>query len=260
MPRQAVTPNTRSGDEWREWLNTNWKSEKAEEKTEEKKEEDDHRLLAFITGRFSLLPVTMVKSLLLVCSIGNPGTYINTLHSAGHTVLNALAHSLGHPPFKKSRDYGNGYISEGPDFTLWQSSSLMNASGAGVAKAWKHFLVENKARPVHLVVIHDELQRELGEVRLKNGSTSPGGHNGLKGINQTLKETKYTRIGIGIGRPESRAPNVVSAYVLRTMTPEEKATIEGCVGTVELEMRRLASQNPDDASENSSKSGLPDGT
>jgi PTH1 family peptidyl-tRNA hydrolase len=51
---------------------------------------------------------------LLVCSIGNPGPYLNTLHSAGHTVLTSLAASLAHPAFQKSRAYGNGLLSPGP--------------------------------------------------------------------------------------------------------------------------------------------------
>merc|ERR1711939_974992 len=49
---------------------------------------------------------------LLVCSIGNPGTtYANTLHSAGHTVVNSLAAHLGYAQFRKEREFGNGLIS-----------------------------------------------------------------------------------------------------------------------------------------------------
>src|SRR4051812_25364124 len=59
------------------------------------------------------LPASLVLSMppqirLLVCSIGNPGTYINTLHSAGHTVLSSLASTLSYPSFAKSRAHGNG--------------------------------------------------------------------------------------------------------------------------------------------------------
>jgi PTH1 family peptidyl-tRNA hydrolase len=183
----------------------------------------------------------MAQTRLLVCSIGNPGPYLNTLHSAGHTVLNILASSLSYPSFQKSKAYGNGSISEGNDFTLWQSSSLMNISGKGVAKAWQQFQKEGAGdgRRCGLVVVHDELQLALGQVKVKDGKASPAGHNGLKSIRGMLGGASYTRIGVGIGRPESREPDVVAAYVLRKMTIAEKTAIENSVGRVEMELRRM---------------------
>jgi PTH1 family peptidyl-tRNA hydrolase len=176
---------------------------------------------------------------LLVCSIGNPGPYLHTLHSAGHTVLNSLAQSLSHPSFQKSRAFGNGLVSASSEYTLWQSTSLMNISGAGVAAAWKQFQKEGRGEQAKLVVVHDELELGVGLVKVRQGSASPKGHNGLKSINGSVKGADYTRIGIGIGRPESRDPNVVAGYVLRKMTAQERAKIEGCVGHVEMELRRL---------------------
>jgi PTH1 family peptidyl-tRNA hydrolase len=176
---------------------------------------------------------------LLVCSIGNPAPYINTLHSAGHTVLTSLAASLSHPPFQKSRAYGNGLVSRGPVFTLWQSSSLMNVSGSGVAAAWRQFLKDG-GEQARLIVVHDELELGLGEVRVKSGSLSPKGHNGLKSIKEMLRGTEYTRIGIGIGRPQSREADDVASFVLKKMSGVERARIEGCAGKVEEALRRLA--------------------
>lgn len=179
-----------------------------------------------------------IPTRLLVCSIGNPGPYLNTLHSAGHTVLNSLAASLSYSSFQKSRAYGNGLLSDGADFTLWQSTSLMNISGAGVAAAWRQFQKEGRGEEAKLVVVHDELELAVGQVKVRRGDASPKGHNGLKSINGLLKG-EYTRIGVGIGRPESRDAGVVAGYVLRKMSVGEKAKIEGCVGSVERELRRL---------------------
>jgi len=77
---------------------------------------------------------------------------------------------------------------------------------------------------------------------VKSGGMSPRGHNGLKSINEVLRGAEYTRIGIGIGRPQSRDADAVAAFVLKKMTPLEKAKIEGCVGRVEEELRRLAGE------------------
>jgi len=87
--------------------------------------------------------------------------------------------------------------------------------------------------------MHDELELALGLVKVKSGSASAKGHNGLKSINGLLKGTEYTRIGVGIGRPESREPDVVAGYVLRKMSAQERGKLEGCVGKVEMELRRL---------------------
>ena len=183
------------------------------------------------------IPANMAPIRLLVCSIGNPGSaYANTLHSAGHTVLNALSSSLSYPSFQNSKAYA-GTVSEGSDFTLWQSPSYMNVSGTPVAKAWKQFVKEG--RDAKLVVVHDELELPLGQVNVKNGSASPKGHNGLKSIKGTVGPN-FMRIGVGIGRPESREPHAVASYVLRKMTPQERFQIEGCVGRVEMELRKLA--------------------
>jgi len=54
-----------------------------------------------------------------------------------------------------------------------------------------------------------------------------------------MKGQKWVRIGVGIGRPESREPGVVAGYVLRKMSGSERGKIEGCVGRVEGELRRL---------------------
>ncbi|KAF5873744.1 putative peptidyl-trna hydrolase 2 protein [Botrytis fragariae] len=189
------------------------------------------------------LPPTMsTPTRLLICSIGNPAPYTNTLHSAGHTILSLLAPSLSNPSFQKSRSYGNGLLSSGSTYTLWKSSSLMNISGVGVTSAWTSFQRESSSAECKLVVIHDELELPAGRINVKPGSNSPKGHNGLKSIRDTLRGQPYTRIGIGIGRPESRDAGVVANYVLRKMSAEEKRKIEGCVGKVLEELARLSGE------------------
>jgi len=117
----------------------------------------------------------------------------------------------------------------------------MNVSGTGVAAAWRQFVKEGRGEQATLVVVHDELELALGQVKVKQGSASAKGHNGLKSINGLIKGGEdYVRIGVGIGRPEGREPDVVAKYVLRKMSAQEKAKIEGSVTRVEVELRRLA--------------------
>ncbi|EME43191.1 hypothetical protein DOTSEDRAFT_114782, partial [Dothistroma septosporum NZE10] len=183
---------------------------------------------------------------LLICSVGNPGTtYANTLHSAGHTVLNKLASHLGYSQFSREKIYGNGLLSRPPNFessvdwTLWQSTSYMNVTGKGTRAAfmaWSKTIstdVQGK-----LVVVHDELEKPLGAVSVKEQG-SPKGHNGLKSIIAHMNDTPFVRIGVGIGRPVSRASEDVARYVLKKMTPEERAVIEGSVEEIVRRLRKL---------------------
>lgn len=116
----------------------------------------------------------------------------------------------------------------------------MNVSGVGVAAAWKQFVKDSRDEGARLVVVHDELELKPGEVKLRKGEASPKGHNGLKSIKDHLRGQEWWRIGVGIGRPESRDPSVVAGFVLRKMSPVERAKIEGAVGRVEEELRALA--------------------
>lgn len=130
----------------------------------------------------------------------------------------------------------------------------MNISGPAVAGAWKTFLSSTSssssagrangqlAGEPRLVVLHDELEAPLGAVRVRPGDVSPKGHNGLKSIRDAMPGARYTRIGIGIGRPESRSADVVAGYVLRKMSREERGRIEAAVGGVVEELRRLSGE------------------
>lgn len=192
---------------------------------------------------------------LLICSIGNPGTqYASTLHSAGHIVTSYIALRKNYKPFQKALSglvakpetahlrFGgifSGYSRvEGSapeidqDWTFWQSTSLMNVSGKGVQRAYTEWLrgirqhYGDSGMEGRLVVVHDELEAALGKVSVRDGATSAKGHNGLKSCQASLGRAKWWRVGVGIGRPESREPDQVARYVLRKMTENERRGVE----------------------------------
>ncbi|KAF2678987.1 peptidyl-tRNA hydrolase, partial [Lentithecium fluviatile CBS 122367] len=200
---------------------------------------------------------------LLVCSLGNPGpNYAHTLHSAGHTITSHISAVKRYQPFTKglsglvsrpdNTTYSFGIFQgfrketlDGPpdedDWTFWQSTSLMNVSGAGVKKAWREYakgVVKEGLEP-RLVVVHDELEAPLGKVTVKEGSSSARGHNGLKSCQASLGSLRWWRIGVGIGRPESREPDVVSRYVLRKMNGGEMKAMERASSAVVAALRQI---------------------
>ncbi|KAL8952446.1 MAG: hypothetical protein Q9222_001637 [Ikaeria aurantiellina] len=182
---------------------------------------------------------------IFVASIGNPSpAYTDTLHSAGHTVLNHVREWLFTSPFTKSRSHASGLLSASSNFTLWQSPSLMNVSGKPVFTAWRTFLStlsspEDK-RAALLVVVHDELELPFGKIKVRSGSVSAKGHNGIKSILALLpKGMEFTRIGVGIGRCASHESKDVAAYVMRKMTREELDMMLDVAGQVSEVVREL---------------------
>lgn len=148
---------------------------------------------------------------------------------------------------QKSRAHGNGLIANAyveaaggtASVTLWQSPSLMNVSGVSLSAAWAQFVREHGPDETRLVVLHDELETVLGKLRVKPGTNSPKGHNGLKSIKAQMGQVDYMRIGIGIGRPLSREPNDVANFVLRKWTGQERDGLIRAGPSVEAEVRKM---------------------
>lgn len=210
------------------------------------------------------IPSSMRPVSLFIASLGNPPPYHSTRHSAGHIALKHLQSRLNLPSFTlKSRPYGGGHVSEGadvgrPEFTLWQSPSLMNVSGPPLLKAWRNFLDVQSVSPnlpvAGLVILHDEMEIDSGKVKVKRGNTSPRGHNGLKSVKSSLQSAglmdglgdRYIKVGIGIGRPSggTRDTRDVSAYVLGQLTAKEKDGLEDATSELERalyqEMARIS--------------------
>jgi peptidyl-tRNA hydrolase, PTH1 family len=101
----------------------------------------------------------------------------------------------------------------------------MNISGPPLVRTWKAYLTTlpaDQRSEARLYVVHDELELAQGKMKFKKGGSARG-HNGLKSVIQSFggRDDAFYRIGVGIGRPQSREPNVVADYVLRKRGTEE---------------------------------------
>jgi peptidyl-tRNA hydrolase, PTH1 family len=99
---------------------------------------------------------------------------------------------------------------------------FMNDSGQLVLKAVERW----RPTAAGLLIVHDDLDLALGEVREREGG-GHGGHNGLRDIVRRLGSGAFRRLRIGIGRP----PGTMDAadYVLATFRPEEREAIDAAV-------------------------------
>ncbi|KAI9594784.1 peptidyl-tRNA hydrolase [Syncephalis fuscata] len=105
--------------------------------------------------------------------------------------------------------------------TLAIPHGYMNVIGNRVARTMKVL----KLAPSNLLIVHDDLERPLGKVSLKNGG-SANGHNGVKSIIEEIHTEKFRRLRLGIDRPKSRDFNSVAKYVLNPLRSHEKNTLE----------------------------------
>lgn len=154
----------------------------------------------------------------LVVGLGNPGpTYAATRHNVGYLVTDVLAERMG-GRFKahssRLADVVEGRLA-GERTVLGRSRSYMNESGGGVKALMSYFDVE----PGRLVVVHDELDIGLGQLRVKLGG-GDNGHNGLRSIRQSVSTGEFYRVRVGIGRPPGRQS--VHDFVLKPWSSTER--------------------------------------
>lgn len=97
------------------------------------------------------------------------------------------------------------------------TGKYMNQIGGLVAPVWKK--IETKHPNTRFIVAHDELDRPLGHIQLREPGTSSRGHNGLKHLTFCYG-AKFYKLGIGIDRPMSRSHKEVADYVLSKFPPD----------------------------------------
>jgi len=98
---------------------------------------------------------------------------------------------------------------EGPRVAVLCPQTYMNDSGRSVGPARGSF----KLPVERVLVVYDEIDLPFGEVRTRVGG-GLAGHNGLKSIRRELGSPDFTRVRVGVGRPNSTDPEIVSAHVL----------------------------------------------
>jgi len=98
----------------------------------------------------------------------------------------------------------------------------MNLSGKSVAALARFF----KIAPEEILAIHDELDLEPGQMKIKQGG-SAAGHNGLKDMQAQLGSPNFWRLRLGIGHPGHKGE--VAGYVLRKPPLAERQAVEDCI-------------------------------
>ncbi len=145
----------------------------------------------------------------------------------------------------RARDKFRGRLAEGragpggPRVALLQPLTYMNDSGnsAGPARG------SLKVPLDRTIALHDEIDLPFGRIEPRLGG-GLAGHNGLKSLKRGFGDAEFWRVRVGVGRPDSTDPEVVSAYVLGKFR-EPKPEVEELVAAAAAETERLVERLAD---------------
>lgn len=119
----------------------------------------------------------------------------------------------------------------GPRVGVLLPQTYMNDAGNSAGPARGALGVELD----RVVAVHDEIDLPFGRIEERLGG-GLAGHNGLKSLKAGLGSAEFRRVRVGVGRPDSTDPEIVSAHVLgRFSEPRDdvRALIESAADATE---------------------------
>lgn len=163
----------------------------------------------------------------LIVGLGNPGAeYANTRHNVGFMVVDEIVRRYKFSPFKNKFDgmIAEGDI-EGEKILILKPQTYMNLSGNAVVKAANFY----KILPENIIVIHDDMDLGVNQVKVKLGGGA-GGHNGLKSLDAHITPN-YNRIRLGVGHPDGKGEKVVN-HVLSSFSKADADMLNANINMV----------------------------
>ena len=169
-----------------------------------------------------------MENLHLIVGLGNPGAeYAKTRHNAGFTLVEKLAvrWNAGWTNERKFNARVARAERNGVRILLCQAQTFMNLSGETVRALMDFYQLPQPLSG--LLVVMDDADLPLGEIRLRAGGGS-GGHHGLESIEQHLGTNDFARLRLGIGRAEGARE--ITDHVLGRFDAGEAALMEKVLG------------------------------
>ena len=169
--------------------------------------------------------VSLNKKSILLVGLGNyPKKYQGTRHNVGFDSLSYLIENLSDfGSFSTKKDLKSevaiGQMSDKRVIAI-KPLTLMNNSGEAVLATLSFY----KLKPSDILVIHDDLDINFGQIRIRTGGSSAG-HNGVKSIIESLKTEDFKRLRVGIKNPEISKIDAKD-FVLQKFNLEEQKSIK----------------------------------
>ena len=166
------------------------------------------------------------RRLRLVVGLGNPGeTYSQTRHNVGFMVVDKVSDAFSITLEKRKFDtiYGTGWVN-GVKIVLAKPMAYMNKSGPQVQKIAGYFRILCG----DILVVHDDIDLEFGRLKIKEKG-GDGGHKGVRSIIDAFGGGDFTRLRIGVGRPDTEKG--AADYVLGKFTLKERQVLSQIMTT-----------------------------
>ncbi|MGW8324661.1 MAG: aminoacyl-tRNA hydrolase [Desulfobacterales bacterium] len=160
------------------------------------------------------------RRLRMVVGLGNPGeAYAKTRHNAGFMVVDKISEAFSIALDKQKFDarFGIGLVN-GVKIVLAKPMAYMNRSGPQVQKIAGYFRILCE----DMLVVHDDIDLAFGRLKIKEKG-GDGGHRGVRSIIDAFGGGDFTRLRIGVGRPD--AEKGASDYVLGKFSLEERKVL-----------------------------------
>ena len=180
----------------------------------------------------------------LLVGLGNPGSgYSNNRHNIGFKVLENIEKLYNTPKFtKKFKSEYTKLLFKENVFFLLKPLTFMNNSGIAVKEIKEFYNIDIR----NIYVIHDEIDLDCGQIKIKNGG-GHNGNNGLRSIDQYIGKG-YNRIKVGVSRPsklyEENINENISNWVLSDFTSEDSLKwLDNTIGEISNEIATLIEKN-----------------
>ncbi len=167
---------------------------------------------------------TELSRIKLVVGLGNPGVeYAGTRHNAGFALIEQLLKKLPGSFEKYSKHHGIVFRGRfrGGELLMLMPMTYMNLSGKAVAA----LAAGADIAPQEILVAYDDVDIQLGRMRLRQGGSS-GGHHGIDSIIECLNSGDFARLRLGIGAKGNK--NQID-HVLGRFAPEDQEIFDQVV-------------------------------
>lgn len=139
----------------------------------------------------------------LIIGLGNPGKeYEKSRHNTGFIIVGRLVETKG-LKWKFEKKF-NAEIAKSESTIYAKPQTFMNKSGASVSKLVNYYI---RSKIDDLIVVHDDVDLQSGEVKFQKGRGSAG-HKGVQSIIKVLDSQDFWRFRVGIGRPKDNNTDV----------------------------------------------------
>lgn len=158
----------------------------------------------------------------LIVGLGNRGPeYEKTRHNYGFAVVDELARERNFPDFRLSKEH-DALISIKNDVIIAKPQTYMNHSGRTVKSIVSYYKIE----PKDVLVVHDDADIPLGEIKKAERSGSAG-HKGVQSIIDEIKTNEFKRLRMGIASEDpSFKDKDLEEVVLKKFSGAEEAVVE----------------------------------